>query len=179
MIPNGRSRLAMCLEYDGSNYHGWQIQRGVVTVQETLEKAVSSVADEQIQVITAGRTDAGVHASGQIVHYDTRSDRSGQAWLRGTNSNLPESVAVSWVLPVPDTFHARYSALTRSYRYILLNRAVRPTYLSRRVSWDYRRLDLNKMKGAAKPLLGEHVLTHTGQYLVNQIHRPESSTSLT
>ena len=97
----------MCLEYDGSNYHGWQIQKGVVTVQETLEGAVSRVADEQIQVITAGRTDAGVHATGQIVHYDTRSNRSGQAWLRGVNSNLPESVGVSWGLPVPATFHAR------------------------------------------------------------------------
>ena len=156
MISNGISRLAMCLEYDGSNYHGWQIQKGVVTVQETLEEAVSSVADEQIQVITAGRTDAGVHATGQIVHYDTRSNRSGQAWLRGTNSNLPESVVVSWVLPVPATFHARYSAITRSYRYVLLNRLVRPTYLSRRVSWDYRPLDINKMKVAAKPLLGAH-----------------------
>ncbi len=146
----------MCLEYDGSSYHGWQIQKGVVTVQETLEGAVSSVADEQIQVITAGRTDAGVHATGQIVHYDTRSNRAGQGWLRGINSNLPESVVVSWVLPVPATFHARYSALTRSYRYVLLNRPVRPTYLSGRVSWYYRPLDINKMKMAAKPLLGEH-----------------------
>ena len=156
MISNSIFRLAMCLEYDGSHYHGWQIQSGVVTVQETLEGAVSSVADEQVQVITAGRTDAGVHATSQIVHYDTRSDRSSQAWLRGTNSNLPHSVVVSWVVPVPATFHARYSALTRSYRYVLLNRPVRPTYLSRRVSWDYRPLDLNKMRAATKPLLGEH-----------------------
>ena len=156
MIPNFMSRLAMCLEYDGSNYHGWQIQRGVETVQETLEKAVSCVADEQMQVITAGRTDAGVHATSQIVHYDTRSNRSSRAWLRGVNSNLPESIVVSWVSPVPATFHARYSALTRSYRYVLLNRSVRPTYLAQRVSWDYRPLDVDKMKAAVKPLLGEH-----------------------
>ncbi len=156
MVSNLTSRLAMCLEYDGSNFHGWQTQRGVVTVQETVEEAVSSVADEQIQVITAGRTDAGVHATGQIVHYDTRSNRSNQAWLRGVNSNLPESVVVSWVLPVPANFHARYSAVTRSYRYVLLNRPVRPTYLSQRVSWDYRPLDIDKMKVAAKLLIGKH-----------------------
>ena len=150
------SRLAMCLEYDGSNYHGWQTQKGVVTIQETLEKAVSNVADEQVQITTAGRTDAGVHATGQIVHYDTLSNRSNQEWLRGVNSNLPASVVVSWVLPVPVTFHARYSALSRSYRYVLLNRPVRPTYLSQRVSWDYRPLDVARMKVAAKPLLGKH-----------------------
>ncbi len=155
MVTNVMSRLAMCVEYDGSHYHGWQTQRGVVTVQETIEEAVSSVADEQIQVITAGRTDAGVHATGQIVHYDSSSNRSRKAWLRGVNSNLPESVVVSWVLPVLPTFHARYSAVTRSYRYVLLNRHVRPTYLSRRVSWEYRPLDIEKMREAVKPLLGE------------------------
>jgi len=156
MVPNHISRLAMCLEYDGSNYHGWQTQRGVATVQERLEEAISSVADEQIHVITAGRTDAGVHATGQIVHYDTRSNRSKKAWLRGVNSNLPESIVVSWVLPVPYTFHARYSAVSRSYRYVLLNRQVRPTYLSQLVSWEYRPLDIEKMKVAVKYLLGEH-----------------------
>lgn len=151
-------RVALGIEYDGSHYCGWQLQddQKVTTVQECVEKAVSSVADQSTRVICAGRTDTGVHALGQVVHFDTEAQRSDRSWVFGCNANLPKDIAVVWAQPVDDEFHARFSAKARRYLYVILNRAVRPTFLGRRVTWEYRPLDENKMQQAAQALVGEH-----------------------
>ena len=150
-------RIALGVEYDGSRFCGWQLQDGVRTVQGELEAALEKVANQQpIRVITAGRTDTGVHASGQVVHFDSDIARPDRSWSLGTTRYLPEDVAVLWARHVSDDFHARFSAIERRYRYIILNRKVRPTYLNKRVSWDYRRLDVERMRLAAQPLLGKH-----------------------
>lgn len=126
------------------------------TVQATLESALGRVADHPIRATTAGRTDSGVHASGQVVHFDTTADRREFAWLRGANANLPESVAVTWVKEVGDDFHARFSACLRAYRYVILSRSVRPTYLARKVTWTHESLDESRMVAAAEHLVGRH-----------------------
>lgn len=149
-------RIAAIIEYDGSGFCGWQLQDGVPTVQAEVERALGLVADHAVRVVTAGRTDAGVHATGQVIHFDTDARRSDHAWLRGANSNLPGRVALRWVRPMDPAFHARFSATGRHYLYIILNRPVRPTFLARRVSWDYRPLDLASMQAAARTLLGTH-----------------------
>ena len=150
------NRLALCVEYDGSAFHGWQVQKDTKTVQGVLESALSRVADEPIRVVTAGRTDTGVHATGQVVHFQTTRIRSSYAWLRGTNTCLDHSVAVLWAKEVPNSFHARFSALSRSYRYVVLNRKARPTFLKSRVTWDHRPLDIDRMRAASSFLLGRH-----------------------
>lgn len=149
-------RFAMGIEYDGSSFFGWQIQNTYPSVQQVVEQAISSVANTNINVVCAGRTDTGVHAAEQVIHFDTDVERSDSAWLKGTNANLPKSVSVLWVKPVTEQFHARFSAETRRYRYIIFNREVRPAFLGGRVSWDYRQLDEIKMQKAANTLLGEH-----------------------
>jgi len=149
-------RFAMGIEYDGSSFFGWQIQNTYPSVQQVVEHAISSVANTNINVVCAGRTDTGVHAAEQVIHFDTIVERSDSAWLKGTNANLPKSVSVLWVKPVTEQFHARFSAETRRYRYIIFNREVRPAFLGGRVSWDYRQLDEIKMQKAANTLLGEH-----------------------
>ncbi len=149
-------RLAACLEYDGSRFCGWQKQANAITVQETVERALSRIADEPVTASAAGRTDSGVHAGAQVIHFDTHSKRSLHSWLRGANTQLPEGVALQWVVPVPGHFHARFSATGRCYRYVILNRAVRPTYLAGRVGWDYRLLDTRRMRRAARYLIGRH-----------------------
>jgi tRNA pseudouridine38-40 synthase len=149
-------RIAAIVEYDGSGFSGWQWQTGVRTVQETLENALARVADAPIRVVTAGRTDTGVHATGQVVHFDTQVTREPRAWVRGGNSNLPKDVAVLWAGEVGGDFHARFAATGRHYHYYILNRTVRPTYLAGRISWDYRPLDVERMQTAAQYLLGEH-----------------------
>jgi tRNA pseudouridine38-40 synthase len=149
-------RIALGVEYDGAPYSGWQSQAGVLTVQDTLQAALGSVAGERISVIAAGRTDAGVHALEQVVHFDTQADRAQTAWVRGANAHLPPHVAVLWAHAVPDEFHARFSAQARSYRYWLLNRPVRPAVQSSRMGWFYKPLDIEKMQEAAQCLLGEH-----------------------
>ena len=153
---SGLTRLAMCVEYDGSAFHGWQVQKDTKTVQAALETALSKVADESIRVVTAGRTDTGVHATGQVVHFETTRLRSGYAWLRGTNTCLDRSVVAVWVNPVPLFFHARFSAVSRAYRYVVLNRKARPTFLKSRVTWDHRPLDIDRMRAACCYLLGRH-----------------------
>jgi tRNA pseudouridine38-40 synthase len=149
-------RIALGVEYDGSGFCGWQSQAGGGAVQDALESALSLVANAPTRVVCAGRTDAGVHAVGQVVHFDTESVRPHTAWVRGVNSHLPASVAVRWAQPVPDEFHARFSARGRRYRYLLLNRGERPGLMARRVGWFHRPLDADAMLAAAGLLLGEH-----------------------
>lgn len=151
-------RVALGIEYDGSTYSGWQLQddKAVTTVQSCVEKSVSAVANHSVRVVCAGRTDTGVHALGQVVHFDTESHRSERSWVFGCNANLPKNVAVTWARPVNTDFHARFSAKTRRYLYVILNRQVRPTFLEQRVTWEYRPLDEDKMHQAAQYLVGEH-----------------------
>jgi tRNA pseudouridine38-40 synthase len=149
-------RIALCLEYDGAGFSGWQSQAGGNTVQDVLEAALSEIAGTRIQVVCAGRTDAGVHATAQVVHFDTRTERPVTAWIRGSNAHLPRTVAVRWAVPINPDFHARFSARGRSYRYILLNRPERPGLLGGKVGWCHRPLDLAAMQTAAACLIGEH-----------------------
>ena len=149
-------KIVGCVEYDGSRFYGWQIQVGQPTIQEHLQKAISVVADHKISIQCAGRTDTGVHACGQVFHFETDSDRSDFSWVMGTNMNLPDGISLLWVRPVEDSFHARFSVCSRAYRYIILNRNVRPSYLSKKVGWYYRHLDISRMNAAAVYLVGLH-----------------------
>ncbi len=149
-------RIALGLEYDGSRFLGWQTQPGGQTVQDCLEGALSAIADSPIAVVCAGRTDRGVHAREQVVHFDTDSARPLSAWVRGANALLPESVAVLWATQASEDFHARYSATMRTYRYVLLNRSVRPGLAARHVGWYHRPLDLDRMREASAALIGQH-----------------------
>jgi tRNA pseudouridine38-40 synthase len=150
-------RIAMGIEYDGSQFCGWQAQKqDVPTVQEALEAALSIVANETIKVVCAGRTDAGVHGVGQVVHFDTNAERSERSWIRGCNANLSKAVSVQWARVVDEDFHARFSAQQRRYRYVIANRFSRPSFAWGRVTWDYRPLDEARMQQAALHLMGEH-----------------------
>jgi tRNA pseudouridine38-40 synthase len=149
-------RIALALEYDGSRFLGWQTQPGGGTVQDTLEAALAVIAGERIQSTCAGRTDRGVHALEQVVHFDVAAPRPASAWVRGVNALLPESVAVQWAREVPAEFHARYAARARSYRYVLVNRAVRPALAARHAGWFHLPLDVAAMRAAARHLRGEH-----------------------
>jgi tRNA pseudouridine38-40 synthase len=149
-------RIAAILEYDGAAFSGWQRQPHAPSVQAAVEEALSKVADEPVTVTVAGRTDAGVHATAQVIHFDTNATRSPHGWLRGANSNLPRGVAVLWAREVADGFHARFSAIEREYRYVILNRPVRPTYLAGRVTHEYRALDIERMNAGARLLVGTH-----------------------
>ncbi|MCF8177263.1 MAG: tRNA pseudouridine(38-40) synthase TruA [Sulfuritalea sp.] len=148
-------RIALGLEYEGTRFCGWQSQAGGGTVQDALESALGNIADTPIRVVCAGRTDSGVHAIEQVVHFDTEVIRPNTAWVRGVNSHLPGSVAVRWARLVPDGFHARFSALGRRYRYLLLNRGERPGLMANRVGWFHHSLDVDAMSEAAKYFLGE------------------------
>jgi len=147
-------RIALGLEYDGSRFCGWQSQAPGCGVQDALERALESIAGTTLRVVTAGRTDAGVHALGQVVHFDAPVERPLNAWVRGVNSELPDAVAVLWAQPVAVEFHARFSAVRRSYRYLLLNDPVRPALLAGRVGWFHLPLDLEAMREAARHLVG-------------------------
>lgn len=148
-------RLACVIEYDGSGFRGWQSQRRGRTVQGTLEQALSRIADEPVTVVCAGRTDAGVHATGQVVHFDTAADRPNRAWLMGTNSNLPRDVAVRSVLPVDPQFHARHTAIARDYCYLIAAGPDRPALWRDRAGWNHAALDAAAMQRGAHYLLGE------------------------
>lgn len=152
-------RIALGLEYDGADYCGWQSQQHASGVQAEVEKALSFVANERIEVHAAGRTDAGVHAAIQVVHFDTTAQRAERGWVLGANTNLPPTVSALWAREVPDDFHARSSALCRTYRYVILNRLSRPAIANRRVSWLRYPLDHERMHTAAQALLGEHDFT--------------------
>ncbi len=149
-------RIAIGIEYDGTAYNGWQRQRVGEGVQACVEAALAAVADEAVEVCCAGRTDTGVHASGQVAHFDTRSQRSERSWLLGANSNLPADVAIRWVKPVSDEFHARYSATARTYRYVILNQLVRAPLSRNRAWWVHQPLDAGRMHEVAQQLLGSH-----------------------
>lgn len=149
-------RIALGLEYDGTGFFGWQSQPGGNTVQDVLEDALAVVAGERLRVVCAGRTDAGVHALEQVVHFDTAAARPATAWVRGANAHLPASVVVRWAVPVADGFHARFVARSRAYRYVLLNRPERPGLMAGKVGWCHRPLDVEAMRVAAACLVGEH-----------------------
>ncbi len=153
------SRYAIGLEYDGSEFLGWQIQHQQPTVQACVEKAVATVADHEARVTCSGRTDTGVHALCQVAHFDSPADRPERSWILGLNSNLPAGVSVLWIREVDESFHARFSAFSRSYRYLVLNRWVRPALEAKRMSWCRMPLDTDKMHQAAQALLGEHDFT--------------------
>lgn len=149
-------RVALGIAYDGSPWRGWQTQPGGQTVQDTLELALRSFAGVHLPTICAGRTDTGVHALGQVVHVDAPFHRDAIAWVRGLNSHLPATVSVQWAQHVSDEFHARFSALTRSYTYLILNTQVRHPLWSTRAGWCFRPLDVRLMHEAAQHLVGEH-----------------------
>jgi tRNA pseudouridine38-40 synthase len=146
----------MGVEYDGSEFAGWQSQVQERTVQGCLEAAIARVADHPLRVQCAGRTDTGVHALGQVIHFDSAAPRSMRSWLLGVNSNLPPDVAARWAMPVADDFHARFAALRRSYRYVILNSTARSALYRRRVCWNHRPLDRERMAEAAAFLTGVH-----------------------
>ena len=150
-------RWALTISYDGSRFYGWQKQAGdLPTVQTTLEYALSQIAGEAIRTIVAGRTDTGVHATAQVVHFDTTVVRPEQAWVRGVNAHLPEGVAVLFAQQVAPHFHARFDAYGRKYRYLLESSPVRSPVLQGRVGWTHLKLDPDKMQQAALLLEGEH-----------------------
>ena len=149
-------RVVLGIEYDGTAYAGWQWQTGRTTVQGELEKALSKIANQAITVNCAGRTDAGVHAFEQVVHFDSPVERDLQAWLMGGNSYLPDDIRIIWVQPAVADFHARYSAIARCYRYVILNRPMKSALLKTQATWCYQPLDAEKMHQAAQLLLGEH-----------------------
>jgi tRNA pseudouridine38-40 synthase len=149
-------RIALGIEYDGSRFLGWQTQPGGGTAQDALEAALAGIAACEVRTTCAGRTDRGVHAREQVVHFDTDAQRPASAWVRGVNAVLPEAIAVLWSHEVAADFHARYSALSRTYRYVLLNRPVRPALAARHAGWFHQPLDIDAMRGAAAGLLGEH-----------------------
>ena len=149
-------RIALGIEYNGSGFCGWQTQPSGCAVQDALERALASIAGRPIATICAGRTDAGVHALAQVVHFDCDVARPESAWVRGTNAALPAGAAATWAMPVADEFNARYSAQERCYRYVLLNHPVRPAVNLGRVGWSHTPLDVSRMREAAAYLLGEH-----------------------
>lgn len=159
--PVTSSRFALCIEYDGSAYKGWQAQKSpaVATVQEELEDALSKVANHPVKLICAGRTDAGVHASGQIVHFDSHAERSEQSWMKGANAFLKGNISVCWAKLVSDDFHARFSAHSRHYRYIIYNNPVRPALMKGLVTAYPYALDADLMHAGAEYLLGEQDFT--------------------
>lgn len=152
-------RLALGIEYDGSTYRGWQTQPGGGAIQDHLEAALTQLADAPVSVVAAGRTDAGVHALQQVIHFDAPVSRDQNAWVRGTNRFLPANIRVLWAQPVADDFHARFSARARSYQYWLLNDPVGPAVYHGRMGWFHAPLDEGRMQAAANMLLGEHDFT--------------------
>jgi tRNA pseudouridine38-40 synthase len=154
-------RYAACVEYAGAAYKGWQTQKegNVPTVQQNVERALSKIANHPVQVICAGRTDAGVNGTYQIIHFDTFAKREERSWVLGCNTHLPDDIAIHWVQPVSMDFHARFSALERRYRYLILSQRVKPAVLSKGVTWTYKELDVEKMHRAGQYLIGEHDFT--------------------
>ena len=149
-------RIALGIEYDGSRYIGWQRQKSGLGVQECIEEAVALVANEPVEALCAGRTDAGVHAIGQVAHFDTQAKRTERGWVLGINSNLPDDINVCYAKVVDEDFHARFSALSRTYQYLILNRLVRSSLYRKRAWWIYESLDVARMKKATTCLLGKH-----------------------
>ncbi len=174
-------KIALGVEYDGTDFHGWQFQGDVRSVQECLEAALSKVADHPVTVHCAGRTDSGVHAVGQVVHFETDAVRSLRSWVLGANVNLPNDVSVSWAREMPEEFHARFSAIGRHYRYQILNRGTRSAIWRGRASWIYHPLDEHVMHRAAQQLVGTHDFTSyralacQAKHPVRTVHRLDVS----
>ena len=152
-------RIALGVEYDGSEFNGWQSQADGCTVQDNIQRAISQIAGEPVSIIAAGRTDTGVHALEQVIHFDTAVERPLSAWVRGVNAMLPPSIAILWAHIVPEEFHARFSAQARSYQYVLINRPARSAVHHGKVGWFHAPLDVQAMHTAAQYLLGEHDFT--------------------
>ncbi len=149
-------KIALGIEYDGGQFYGWQKQTSLRTVQGALEKALSKVAASAVKVICAGRTDTGVHAMNQVVHFETDVHRPLKSWIYGSNSGLPKDVVIKWAREVPDHFDARFSALSRRYRYIIFNNSVRAAHLRSWVTWHYHKLKVDLMHQESQVLAGEH-----------------------
>lgn len=152
-------KFALGVEYDGSLYHGWQFQKEVSSIQGELEKALSYIANHKVNVICAGRTDAGVHSTSQVVHFRTCVIRSERSWTIGVNSYLPNNITVLWIKEVSEYFHARHSALSRTYRYIIYNHIFRSSILENKILNFYKKLDVDNMHKAGQYLMGEHDFT--------------------
>jgi tRNA pseudouridine38-40 synthase len=152
----GKIRIAVGLEYDGTAYAGWQTQRSSPAIQSLVEGALSPVAAAPVSLICAGRTDAGVHACGQVAHFDTDARRSARGWILGANTSLPSDINLTWARPVPRHFHARYSAEARTYRYYVFNRPVRSALAARSAAWIRQPLDHERMQSSTAALLGSH-----------------------
>ncbi|HEY8570633.1 tRNA pseudouridine(38-40) synthase TruA [Microbulbifer sp.] len=156
-LPPGLRRIALGVEYCGSRLRGFQKQsHDPLTVQETLEKAISKVAAEPVTLVCAGRTDAGVHATGQVIHFDTHAVRPWKAWVHGVNTQMPFDVRVHWAQEVPAQFHARFSARNRTYRYLIHSATTRSAQSVNEVTWTDRELDVDAMREGAQYLIGEH-----------------------
>jgi tRNA pseudouridine38-40 synthase len=149
-------RYAACVEYDGAGFAGWQRQPLQRTIEAELARAFASVAAHPVDIVCAGRTDAGVHATGQIIHFESNARRSLRGWGMGASTELPGDISVCWVRPVPEHFHARYSAVSRTYRYLICCRTARPALARARAAWLHSPLDLAAMNLAAACLVGEH-----------------------
>ncbi|MFA0810644.1 tRNA pseudouridine(38-40) synthase TruA [Microbulbifer epialgicus] len=159
-LPDGLHRFALGVEYCGARLHGFQKQKSAAeTVQAHLERALSTIAAEPITLVCAGRTDAGVHATNQVIHFDTRAQRPERAWIQGVNTKLPDSVRVRWCREMPAQFHARFSAHARSYRYLIHCAPTRSAHSAAEVTWTQHSLDLGAMREGAKYLLGRHDFT--------------------
>lgn len=154
-------RFALCVEYAGANYKGWQKQKydALPTVQEHVENALSKIANHEVSVVCAGRTDTGVNGTYQIIHFDSIAKRDERAWVLGTNSHLPADISIQWAKNVDDSFHARFAALHRRYRYIIYSNPVMPAVLAKGVTWTHKTLDVDAMHSGAKYLQGEHDFT--------------------
>jgi tRNA pseudouridine38-40 synthase len=164
-------RFAAGIEYDGSDFFGWQRQAEGRTVQACVEKAISAVADQPVSAVCAGRTDTGVHATGQVIHFDTGAVRPTSNWLRGANSNLPDDISVQWLVEADAAFHARFSATQRHYRYIIYNYPARSALLGKHACWQYTNLDADTMALAGLCLQGEHDFT-SFRAVACQAHSP-------
>ncbi len=153
------NKIALGLEYDGTNYHGWQSQDHLNTLQSSVETALSAVANHPVSVVCAGRTDAGVHALEQVVHFDSEAPRTLDNWVMGGNAHLPDNIAIRWARIVDETFHARYSALARNYYYVIYNHPIRSSIFRHRAAWWCMPLNEHWMQAGANYLLGEHDFT--------------------
>lgn len=157
LFPDGMRRIAMGVEYKGSEFSGFQSQSsGVTTVQQSLQHALTDICAEPITLVCAGRTDKGVHATGQVIHFDTLADRPLKAWLRGVNTKLPLGASIRWAQEVSPHFHSRFSATSRTYRYVIYNSPTPSALLRKTVTWDRRRFDLDAMQKGSRFLIGEH-----------------------
>ena len=149
-------KIALAIEYVGTRYHGWQFQDNATSVQAEVEQALGKIACHPIKIHCAGRTDKGVHASHQVVHFETTAERDLRAWYLGANTHLPRDINVVWAKVVDEKFHARFSATSRAYHYIIYNNKIRPTHYANGITWHAHSLNEQLMQDAAQHLIGEH-----------------------